>query len=518
VKSPTGVQGRSAGADRTTGATDDGPPTRVRESGPPAGQPASRRRRRRGDVVRRKLVVADVLGLVAAFAILQLWLGHTTSQDLVGLDQELILFGLCLPLWIVLARGIGLYSRDEERPEHTTADDLLGLIALVTISVWLLFVVSFLTQLANPDIGKWVAFWALAIGCVFVARALARLIARASPDYVQNAVIVGTDRTGQIVGRKLTQHPEFRINLVGFIDASPRELRSDLASIPVIGTADDLLEIADQFELDRVFVAFSGSTDRHMMQLARRLQLAGVQVDIVPRLFEALGPNAILNSLEGTRLVSLTPIHISRDALFLKRVMDIAISAIVLVLLAPVLLAIAVWVKLDPGGHVLFRQTRLGMDQHRFTALKFRSMRADTSTDAHRTYIREAMDGEATPQEGGLFKLERSDVVTRSGTFLRKTSLDELPQLLNVLRGDMSLVGPRPCIPYETEHFEEHHFERFSVPAGLTGLWQVKARGHSTFVEALELDVLYARSWSFWGDILLLLQTPAQVLRPKATS
>jgi len=127
------------------------------------------------------------------------------------------------------------------------------------------------------------------------------------------------------------------------------------------------------------------------------------------------------------------------------------------------------------------------------------------------------MSADATGENGGLYKLERPDVVTRSGRFLRKTSLDELPQLLNVLRGDMSLVGPRPCIPYETEHFEEHHFERFSVPAGLTGLWQVTARARSPFVEALELDVLYARSWSFWGDVVLLLKTPIQVFRPKAT-
>ncbi len=518
MTSPTGVQGRNAGLDRTTGARPDSrlSPDRATESQPAAT--ATRRPRRRGDVVRRKLIAADVLGLIAAFGILQLRLGTSSGQDRVGFDQELILFALSLPLWIVLARGIGLYSRDEERPEHTTADDLLGLVALVTISVWLLFVVSYVTQLASPDLEKWVMFWALAIACVFVARAVARLIARASPDYIQNAVIVGTDRTGQIVGRKLVQHPEFRINLVGFIDASPRELRPDLASIPVIGAADDLLEIAELYGLDRVFVAFSGATDRHMMQISRRLQLAGVQVDIVPRMFEALGPNAILNSLEGTRLVSLTPIHISRDALFLKRVMDVAISTVVLVLLAPVMLAIAVWVKRDSPGPILFRQRRLGMDQREFTALKFRSMGADTSTDAHRAYIREAMDAEATPQGSGLFKLERPDVVTRSGAFLRKTSLDELPQLFNVLRGDMSLVGPRPCIPYETELFEEHHFERFSVPAGLTGLWQVKARAHSTFVEALELDVLYARSWSFWGDMLLLLQTPGQVLRPKATS
>ena len=190
---------------------------------------------------------------------------------------------------------------------------------------------------------------------------------------------------------------------------------------------------------------------------------------------------------------------------------------VLLLLTAPLFAAIAAWIKLDSPGAVLFRQTRLGLDQRPFTALKFRTMRSDTSIDEHRDYVRRAMDADTTPEAGGLYKLERPDAVTRAGHFLRKTSLDELPQLWNILRGDMSLVGPRPCIPYETELYEEHHFERFSVPAGLTGLWQVTARARSPFVEALELDVLYARSWSFWGDVVLLLKTPVQVFRPKAT-
>src|SRR4029077_15207439 len=124
--------------------------------------------------------------------------------------------------------------------------------------------------------------------------------------------------------------------------------------------------------------------------------------------------------------------------------------------------------------------------------------------------------GEAGPN--GLFKLERRDDVTRFGAWLRKRSLDELPQLLNVLRGDMSLVGPRPCLPYEVEHFEPHHFDRFLVPAGVTGLWQVSARAHSKFGEALDMDVLYARSWSLGLDLRLLARTPLQLLRARATT
>jgi lipopolysaccharide/colanic/teichoic acid biosynthesis glycosyltransferase len=164
---------------------------------------------------------------------------------------------------------------------------------------------------------------------------------------------------------------------------------------------------------------------------------------------------------------------------------------------------------------VLFRQTRLGQDMRPFTFYKFRTMRVDTDDAAHRRYIAETMNGSALVNGNGLYKLERADAVTAAGRWLRRTSLDELPQLLNVLRGDMSLVGPRPCLPYETEWFEPHHFTRFSVPQGITGLWQVRARAHSTFGEALELDVAYARNWSLGLDLSLILRTPFQLLRQR---
>jgi lipopolysaccharide/colanic/teichoic acid biosynthesis glycosyltransferase len=150
-----------------------------------------------------------------------------------------------------------------------------------------------------------------------------------------------------------------------------------------------------------------------------------------------------------------------------------------------------------------------------FEALKFRTMKVDTDDSAHRAFIRATMSASAEPTANGLYKLDRSDAVTRSGRWLRKTSLDELPQLINVLRGDMSLVGPRPCLEYETEGFEPHHFERFKVPAGITGLWQVTARAHSTFGEALDFDVAYARNWSLGLDVLLILRTPFELLRQR---
>jgi lipopolysaccharide/colanic/teichoic acid biosynthesis glycosyltransferase len=189
-----------------------------------------------------------------------------------------------------------------------------------------------------------------------------------------------------------------------------------------------------------------------------------------------------------------------------------------LLVTAPLFTYIAWRIKRDSPGPVFFRQVRLGQNQREFTALKFRTMKVDVDTSKHREYIARTMDPKVAPRGNGLYKLEREDAITDSGRWLRKTSLDELPQLINVLLGDMSLVGPRPCIDYETEHFLPHHFDRFLVPAGITGLWQVTARAQATFREALDMDVAYARGWSLGLDLRLLCRTPLQVLARKATA
>ena len=162
---------------------------------------------------------------------------------------------------------------------------------------------------------------------------------------------------------------------------------------------------------------------------------------------------------------------------------------------------------------MFFRQTRLGAHMNEFTMLKFRTMTVDADESGHRDFVERSMNGDAAA--GELYKLDRSDVVTPTGRWLRRSSLDELPQLWNVLRGDMSLVGPRPCLHYEIEHFAPHQFERFQMPAGITGLWQVTAAAHAPFAEALEMDVTYVRSWSLGLDLSLLVRTPVEMLRQR---
>ena len=229
-------------------------------------------------------------------------------------------------------------------------------------------------------------------------------------------------------------------------------------------------------------------------------------------MFDLVGPKAEIHTLEGLALVGLPPAKPSRSSLLLKRAVDIAGASLGLLLTAPLFAYVAFRIRRDSPGPVFFRQTRLGMNMREFEALKFRTMYVDTDDSAHRDYVQAAMSRTISAQDNGLYKLERRDAITPFGRWLRRTSLDELPQLINVLRGEMSLVGPRPCIPYEMESFEPHHFDRFLVPAGITGLWQVTARAHSTFGEALEMDVAYARGWSLGLDLRLLLLTPMRLL------
>jgi len=472
--------------------------------------------RRRGWLVRRMLVVADVVGLSLAFLGAELVVGvGTGAMDRLTARDEFLAFLLTMPAWIVVAKIYGLYDRDEERPDHNTTDDLVGVFHLVTVGAFLLIAIAWLTGIAHPEISKIVAFWALAIGLVSLARLSARAYCRRNVAYLQNTIIVGAGEVGQLVARKLLQHPEYRINLVGFVDSDPKELRSDVAGVRLLGGSEHLQELVRFLEVERVIVAFSNEQHERQLELIRSLGDLDVQIDIVPRLYEVVGPNVDIHTVEGLPLVGLHPVRLSRSSQLLKRGADVVGASLALIVTAPFFAYIAVRIKLDSPGPVFFRQTRLGLNMRELTMLKFRTMKVDTGEAEHREYVRATMDSSAAPTESGLYKLERDDSITSFGRWLRRTSLDELPQFINVLKGDMSLVGPRPCIAYETEHFAPYHFERFLVPAGITGLWQVTARAHATFGEALDMDVAYARGWSLGLDVWLVLRTPIQLLKQR---
>ena len=472
---------------------------------------------RRGWLVRRMLLAADVTGLLVAFFATELIFLGNDLVDNVGIGEETAIFLGLLPAYIVAAKFYGLYDRDEERATHSTADEVMSVFHLITVCVWLFYATSWLAGLWRPDQAKLATFWLLALFGVATARSGARTLAHRHHGYIQNTIVIGAGDVGQLIGRKLLQHPEYGINLLGFVDASPKEMRRDLADVELLGEPDDIVEIVHDRQVDRVIVAFSQDRHEQTLELVRALRDHDVQIDLVPRLFEAVSPSTPVHGIEGMPLLSAAPTRIPRSSRLIKRSLDIVGASILLILTAPVMAAIALLVRRDSSGPVFFRQVRLGMDMREFTLLKFRTMRDGTDHEPHREYLKQIMSADALPSTNNLYKLERSDAVTRVGSWLRKTSIDELPQLLNVLRGEMSLVGPRPAIPYELELYSPHHFERFFVPAGLTGLWQVEARAHSTFREALDLDVIYARSWSLGLDLRLLLRTPLLMFRKRET-
>jgi exopolysaccharide biosynthesis polyprenyl glycosylphosphotransferase len=476
-------------------------------------RPAKARRNR---LVPPALAAADVVGLSLAYLIAT---GNWGGDGALGSIRELILFGCSLPVWVFVAKLHGLYRGDEERTDHSTTDDVIGVLHLSTIGAWLLLVVSRIANLHGPGILNLTAFWLLAILLVPMTRILARRVCRRRDAYQQNTVIVGAGDIGQLIARKLTKHPEYGANIVGFVDASPKPRRQDLPEhLSILGGPDRLPQIISQLDVERVVIAFSDEPAGDLVTVLRRLRPLGVQIDLVPRLFDVIGPRVTVHAIEGLPLIGLPAGTRPRLSLAIKRVIDIVVSGLALIALAPLLAFIALRIRHDSPGPAFFRQTRLAQGMKEFTVLKFRTMKMDTDPAAHREYISRAMTIAAQANENGLFKLDRSDAVTAVGRWLRKTSLDELPQLINVLRGEMSLVGPRPCIPYEAQNFESHHLERFEMPQGLTGLWQVTARANSTYGEALDLDVAYVRDWSLGLDLRLLLRTPVEVIRQRSAT
>lgn len=464
---------------------------------------------------KRLLVFGDVIALVASLLLVRVLAGASLG-DLAGYDAHLVPL-LVLAAWPVCAQFARLYVPSGEYTTSSAADELTRVFRVLTLLTWLALLPAVAFGLAY-DLPELATFWVVAIVTLGVARVTARAIIRRNFATFQNTIIVGAGSVGQLIARKILQHREYGINLVGFVDSQPKERRSDLRDLTLLGTPEQLPQLVQSMNVDRIIVAFSNDDSERVITLIRSITKPNLRIDVVPRLFELMGPATQLHAVEGLPLVAISSASVSRTTLRIKRAIDIVGAGLALLLVSPLFAVIALRIKLDSKGPVFFKQVRLGQGMHEFTSLKFRTMRTETPDVQHREYIKSMMTAEARLESNGLFKAERDDVVTKVGRWLRRSSLDELPQLINVLRGDMALVGPRPCIPYEVEWFEPHHFVRFQVPAGLTGFWQVTARARSTFSEALDMDVLYVQSFSLALDLRLMLRTPGQIINHGATS
>ena len=460
------------------------------------------------------LVAGDLFGLTLSYVLANLWWGDTRP---LGSARELKIFVLSLPCWIIVATLQGLYRRDYERAAHWTSDELARVFQFVTIAAWLLLVSSRLDGLNTPPVLNVAMFWLVALCVVPVTRAVVRRACKRTGSYQQNTVILGAGDIGQLICRKLIAHPEYGANVVGFVDAAPKIRRSDLPEhMSILGAPDRLTEIVEQLQVERVIVAFSNETVPGLLAAVRQLCSLGVQIDLVPWLFELVGPRASVHAVEGLPLIGLPRQSGSISARFLKRAIDVLGAGIGLIVLSPLMAYIAVRIRANSGGPVLFRHTCLGAEMKEFGLVKFRTTKAEPEIAAHREHVRKRISITATAEATRIYRLEASDAPSSFGRWLRRTSLDQVPQLLNVLAGEMSLVGPRPCVPSEIANLESRHLDRFVMRPGLTGPSQVTGRPDCTYREALDLDLAYVRDWSLGLDLRLLVRAPAELLRQGA--
>jgi exopolysaccharide biosynthesis polyprenyl glycosylphosphotransferase len=368
-----------------------------------------------------------------------------------------------------------------------------------------------------PYLSREWAGLAWGFGAVFVVtgRLLVRFVAgwyRAHNGWLQRpTLIVGSNVEAAEIGRILRANPSAGLVPVGCLSSSLKDrLSFDYCSpvIPLMGSARDLIDVVREREIDTVVIVASAFDYEIMQKMLRELRGAPVTVHISSSLSEVLSSRVLTREVSGIPLISLRGVSLSPLAMGTKRAFDLVIGGAIILAGLPLWLVVAGLIKATSPGPVLYWQQRIGRGGHPFRMYKFRSM-VDHADDRLRelTAVNEA--------DGPLFKIHDDPRVTRVGKWIRKFSIDEFPQLLNVMTGDMSLVGPRPPLPRETVHYTEHDWRRLEVPPGMTGLWQVSGRSRLTFREMIRLDVFYIDNWSVSLDVALLMRTLPAVLRAR---
>lgn len=454
---------------------------------------------RRDSQRRRVLAVADSAAVLIALSISLLGFGRATRGDLVLL--------VVIPVWVLMHKVGGLYDRDAGRIHMATLDESPRLLQMVVLGSFLLFLLSPLVPAGQMNRGQVVVFAATSALLLLALRSAARslLMRLQVPERV---VIVGSGSVARLIERKLAAHPEYGVALIGRIGSDGPEGRGAYTeTIPVLGEVEHFEKTCREHDVERAVIAFGVTSDDEMLVVIRASRRLGVRTTVVPRLHEVIGHAVELDDVEGMTLLGLRDLSRTTSSLLLKRAIDISLSALALLLLSPLLAVLALLVKLTSPGPVLFAQWRIGRHGSPFRMLKFRTMVADA--EEHKSDL--AHLNEAAP----MFKIADDPRITPVGSWLRRRSLDELPQLWNILRGEMSLVGPRPLIEDESAQVLGHFRDRLQLTPGLTGPWQVLGRTKIPFEEMIRLDYLYVAEWSLWNDIKLLLRTAPVVFRAR---
>jgi exopolysaccharide biosynthesis polyprenyl glycosylphosphotransferase len=461
----------------------------------PEPAPGARESRRRGAVLRRLLALGDWAALVASLFVVT----AASATTEVGTLFWAMLFS---PVWVLVVKLQGLYDNDHRRIRHSTLDELPSL-----VSASVLGVLALDGLLALSPVGPLSPLSAIALGLgtllgSFVGRGVLRFLwHRLTP--VATGIVIGAPRAVDVVARRVSTHPEARLALVGYLSSQSEPAAAEL---PRLGMVTDIARAAREHAIERVVVSEGEMSEPATERLIEECKVAGLALTFLPQHYGLLGPGIELNRLAELPVLDFRFSDPPRSTMAMKRGMDFLIAAFLLLLLSPLLCLIALAILVDSGRPVLFRQRRAGEGGEAFNMLKFRTM----ITDAEQR-LPELIDLASLEQPA--FKIPNDPRVTRIGRLLRRTSLDELPQLINVLRGQMSLVGPRPEEEAVVALYDERQRARLAVKPGITGPMQVYGRSDLTFEERLAMERDYLDNLSLVTDLMILLRTPGAIVR-----
>jgi exopolysaccharide biosynthesis polyprenyl glycosylphosphotransferase len=454
--------------------------------------------RRRGSLLRRSLATGDWLTMVATLCIVT----AASPQTDVGTLFWATMFS---PVWVLVLKLHGLYDNDHRRIRHSTLDELSSLISAAALGTLALD-----GLLALSPVGPLPASSAIAVGLgalvgSFASRAVLRFFWHRLAG-AATGLVIGPAAAVAVVARRVATHPETRLHLVGYLAPRGEDEERAAGSLPRLGTIADIPRVAHDEQVERVIVTEQEMSEPAAERLIEQCKAAGLALTFLPQHFGLLGPGIELNRLAELPVLDFRFSDPPRSTEALKRAMDVTISGLLLILLSPVLLVSSLLILLDSGRPVLFRQRRAGKDGKSFTVLKFRTM-----VQGAEEQLGELVDLEKLKEPA--FKIADDPRVTRAGRMLRRFSFDELPQFVNVLRGDMSLVGPRPEEERVVALYDERQRIRLAVKPGMTGPMQVYGRADLTFEERLAMERDYLDNISVAGDLAILLRTPAAIMR-----
>jgi exopolysaccharide biosynthesis polyprenyl glycosylphosphotransferase len=449
---------------------------------------------RRDARYRRGLAVADVMSAAAAVTLSIAVLGDHDQ-----LQPSLL---IAIPLVVLVSKVIGLYDRDEHLLHKTTLDEVPAIFqvaTLYTLLIWLTEGVSVRGHLGHTQIMfLWSALFVFMAGGRSSARWLVQL---GTP--VERCLVIGDALSAKSIEQKFKQNRSVKATVVGRVALHRHEVHG--AAPPILGDLKSLSRLLTEHQVQRVVVAPGVADSQEILDVIRRVKIDGVKVSVLPRLFEVIGSSVKFDDINGLMLLGMNRDGLTKSSEILKRAMDVCGAAIGLTLLSPLLFGIAAAIKLTSPGPALFRQRRIGRDGAEFELLKFRTM-VDGADHLKPTLFE-------LNESDGFFKIADDPRVTKVGRFLRQTYLDELPQLLNVLRGEMSLVGPRPLVPDEDVRIEGWQRNRLLLKPGMTGHWQIFGASRVPMREMVKIDHLYGANWSLWLDTKILLRTLPYVAR-----